>query len=102
MDITAGAAALPIPAAVSRPPEGLAPDASARRVAEAFEATFLAEMLKETGINGAPEGWGGGAGEEAFSSFLTQEYARLLAERGGIGLAEHIFAAITQTQDHAR
>ncbi len=53
-------------------------------------------MLKHTGINSTPETGGGGAGEDAFASFLTGEYARLIAERGGIGLAEQIFNAIHQ------
>ena len=39
---------------------------------------------------------GGGPGEEAFSGFLTTEYARLMAERGGIGLAEQIFETLKQ------
>ncbi len=102
MDLTAPPAALPLPARTTEPARGVAPDAAARKAAEAFEATFLAEMLKQTGINGAPEGWGGGAGEDAFAGFLTNEYARLLAGRGGIGLAEHIFAAITRTEGSAR
>lgn len=89
-----------IPAALPIRTESAA-HAAARETAEAFEASFLAEMLKGTGINGTPEGWGGGAGEDAFGSFLTQEYARLLAARGGIGLAEHIFAALT-AQDPSR
>jgi flagellar protein FlgJ len=38
--------------------------------------------------------FGGGAGEAQFASFLTQEHARLLAERGGIGLAEGIYRAL--------
>ena len=51
-------------------------DAGARKAAQAFEAAFLAEMLKYTGLNAMPEGFGGGAGEEAFSSLLTDQYAR--------------------------
>lgn len=66
----------------------------ARATAERFETAFLAEMLKHSGINKTSEVTGGGAGEDAFSSFLTEEYARLVTERGGIGLAEQIFNAI--------
>ena len=40
--------------------------------------------------------FGGGAGEEAFASLLTDEYARLLAERGGIGLAEQVFELLKE------
>lgn len=71
---------------------------AARATAQAFEAAFLAEMLKHTGINRTPESGGGGAGEDAFGSFLTGEYAQLLAERGGVGLAERIFQAIYQKE----
>jgi peptidoglycan hydrolase FlgJ len=69
-------------------------DRAMRDAAQAFEATYLAEMLKQSGVNSMPDAFGGGAGEDAFSGLLTGEYARLLAERGGIGLAEQIFEAI--------
>ena len=78
--------------APTRPPA----EAAARKAAEAFEAAFLAEMLKISGLNAMPEGFGGGAGEEAFASLLTDEYARLLGERGGIGLAEQVFELLKQ------
>ncbi len=71
-----------------------ATDQAARDTAERFEASFLAEMLKHSGINKTPQSTGGGAGEDAFASFLTDEYARLITDRGGIGLAEQIFNAI--------
>lgn len=92
---------LPALAPVALPADRPSPTASgdadaARATAEAFEAAFLAEMLKHTGVNATPESLGGGAGEDAFSSFLTGEYARLIAARGGVGLAEHIFNAITR------
>lgn len=66
-------------------------DLAARKAAEDFEAAFLAEMLKTAGINKMPSTFGGGAGEEAFSSMLTDEYARRMAASGGIGLAEHVY-----------
>lgn len=79
-------------------PEPAAPpaEAAARAAAEAFEAAFLAEMLKYSGLNAMPAGFGGGAGEEAFGSLLTDEYARLLTERGGIGIAEQVFELLKQ------
>lgn len=71
-------------------------DAEIRATAEAFEATYLAEMLKNTGLNETPAGFGGGAGEDGFASFLTEEYSRLISARGGIGLAERIFDVLKQ------
>ncbi len=91
-----GPNAAPLAAKAAKPAEK-DPDAPARAAAKAFEATFLAEMLKDTGLNAMPtELGGGGAGEEAFSGFLTTEYARLMSERGGIGLAEQIFETLKQ------
>lgn len=83
-----------VDASAPRKPDVAAAERAARKTAEAFESAFLAEMLKHTGINRTPDSGGGGAGEEAFASFLTGEYARLIAERGGVGLAEQIFNAI--------
>lgn len=82
------------PTAAAKAAEGR--EAALREAAHAFEAVFLAEMLKHSGINKAPGGFDGGAGEDAFSGFLTEEYARLIADRGGIGLAEHIFGSLMQ------
>jgi Rod binding domain-containing protein len=88
---------------IGQPAARLAPDlpaspaeAKARQAAVAFEAAFIAEMLKHSGLNAMPAGFGGGAGEEAFGSLLTDEYARLLAERGGIGIAEQVFELLKQ------
>jgi len=57
----------------------------AREAAEAFEASFLAEMLKHTGLGDT-----GVAGSEAFSGFLLEAYAERLVEAGGIGVSEGI------------
>ncbi len=65
-----------------------------RETAKAFEASFLAEMLKHTGLGKSRESFGGGAGEDAFSSLLVSEQAKLMAESGGVGLAEHIFNSL--------
>lgn len=86
----------PLTPAAGRPGSAAGAEAAARKTAQAFEAAFLAEMLKHTGVNRTPETGGGGAGEDAFASFLTGEYARMLAARGGVGLAEQIFQAIHQ------
>ena len=71
-------------------------DVEIRRAAESFEAAFLAEMLQHAGLNAMPASFGGGAGEQAFASLLTEQYARLLTERGGIGLAEQVFGILKQ------
>lgn len=59
-------------------------------VAVALEASFLAEMLKYAGHGESRSAQGGGVGEDAFAGLLAREQAQLIAESGGIGLAEQI------------
>lgn len=67
--------------------------------ATALEASFLAEMMKAAKI-GAPRGdFGGGIGEEQFSSMLVDEYARGLAGRAGTGLSEAIYRSLVSKAD---
>jgi Rod binding domain-containing protein len=70
-----------------------------RQAADAFETAFLAEMLKAAGLGKTPEGFGGGAGEDQFASFLVREQARAMVAAGGIGLSEVIFEAMKERQD---
>ncbi len=81
-----------------RPPNGPAAantgpvdHAKLRETAQELETVFLAEMLKHARIGAPRESFGGGQGEAQFASMLRMEYARSLAARGGIGLAEQIY-----------
>lgn len=65
-----------------------------RGSAEALEASFLAEMLRLSGVAKPPSLGGGGAGEDAFASFLSDAYAEKLVSTGGLGLSEGIFQAL--------
>lgn len=76
-------------------------DSVLRAAANKLEATFLSEMLKSAGFGKARESFGGGAGEDQFSSFLRQAQAEEMVRQGGIGLAENIFAALKSRQDGA-
>lgn len=67
-----------------------------RAKAEQLEATFLSEMLGYAGVGAMQGSFGGGIGEEQFTSFLRESYAQKMSERGGIGLAETIFQAMTK------
>ncbi|MCM2561887.1 rod-binding protein [Lutimaribacter sp. EGI FJ00013] len=71
-------------------------DTHLRKAAIELEASFLAEMLKTAGLGNTPDAFGGGIGEDQFASFLLQEQARAMAERGGVGLAETIFHALKE------
>lgn len=61
-----------------------------RATAQEFEATFIAQMLTYAGFAkslSSDAGFGG----EAFSSILTEQYARQISARGGFGLSETIY-----------
>ncbi|MFC6636283.1 chemotaxis protein chel [Sulfitobacter sp. JBTF-M27] len=71
-------------------------DQSLRQAAQKLEASFLAEMLKGAGLGSSREGFGGGPGEDQFSSFLVEEHAMAMVRAGGIGLSESIFEALKE------
>lgn len=97
-DVTALAGQRPGAAAARTTLENASPEAL-RAVATEFEASFLAEMLKHTGLGEPRSAFGGGQGEAAFASMLTEEYATQLAERGGVGLADRIAAELAARQE---
>lgn len=66
-----------------------------REKAAQLETAFLAEMLGFAGLGAARESFGGGIGEEQFSSFLRQEQAEAMVKAGGIGLTELLFQAMS-------
>lgn len=75
------------------------PNAPLRQKALELETAFLAEMLGHAGFGTARESFGGGIGEEQFSSFLRQEQAKAMVQSGGIGLAEVMFRALSAAQE---
>ena len=86
--------ALPAPRAAPHLPDYIQSDAKLRDAAQQLEASFLAEMLKSTGLGTQIESFGGGAGEEHFGSFLREAQANEMVKSGGIGLAEALFEAM--------
>ena len=74
-------------------------DDALRAAAQKLEATFLAEMLKSAGMGETRDAFGGGAGEDQFSSFLVQAQAEEIVAAGGIGLAEALFESLKERQN---
>ncbi|RRH67612.1 rod-binding protein [Falsigemmobacter faecalis] len=65
-----------------------------RERAQQLESQFLSEMLRHSGSVKPAESFGGGIGEEQFSSFMREAHAAAISRRGGVGLAQHIFTAL--------
>lgn len=74
-------------------------DTALRRAAQKLEATFWAEMLKAAGLGESRSGFGGGEGEDQFSSFLVQAQANEIVAAGGMGLAEALFDALKEREN---
>lgn len=70
-----------------------------RKAAMQLEATFLAEMLKSAGLGESRESFGGGSGEDQFSTFLIRAQAEQMAQAGGIGLAESLYHSLKEAQN---
>jgi Rod binding domain-containing protein len=74
-----------------------------RAAPQNFEANFLGSMFENmfTDIDG--EGpFGGGQATGIWRSFLTQEYAKIFAKAGGIGLGEPVYRALIAHQEGKR
>ena len=85
----------------SPPPAAAVPapgDTVLREAAQKLEASFLAEMLKAAGLGQSRGAFGGGTGEDQFSSFLVQEQAMAMVRAGGIGLSETLFETLKERQ----
>ena len=81
-------------------PGGKKVNAKVWAAAQNFEASFLGSMFENmfTDIDG--EGpFGGGQATGIWRSFLTQEYAKIFANAGGIGLAEPVYRALIAHQE---
>ena len=73
-----------------------------RDAARKLEVAFLAEMLKNAGLGTPRSDFGGGVGEEQYSSFIREAHAEAIVAGGGIGLAENIFQSMLRSELNAR
>ncbi len=67
--------------------------------AKELETSFLSEMLSYTGLDSQNGQFGGGIGEDQFSSFLREAQAKAMVDHGGIGLSQSIFNSLVK-RDH--
>ncbi len=73
---------------------------TARAAAEEYESMFLATIFETLYQDIKTDGpFGGGPGEAMFRSMLTQEHAKAMTARGGIGLADQIMSELQRYQE---
>jgi Rod binding domain-containing protein len=73
---------------------------AARTAAEEFESIFLNTMFSQ--MTPAAEGSGpfaDGPAVGVWKSMLTQEHAKAVAKKGGIGIADHVYRSLLAQQE---
>lgn len=73
---------------------------SAKEAAQDFEAFFLSRMCESMFEGVSTEGiFGGGHAEKVYRSLLLNEYGKIMAQNGGIGVADYVMDTIIQMQE---
>lgn len=92
-----------------RPTQGLTANAAGaskdkvKETAEAFEASFLSQMLKPMFEGLSTDGlFGGGQAEATWRSFLLDEMAKKTVSAGGIGLSGSVMNEMLKMQEGAQ
>ena len=75
----------------------------ADRVSREFEAMFLSSMLQPmfAGSKMSKSMFGGGHAEDTFQAMLVDEYGKVMAKSGGLGIADMVRKQILQMQEVA-
>ena len=90
------------PAAAPGPAPGVV-TARMRETAEAFEASFLSQMLKPMFEGLSTEApFGGGEAEGTWRGFLVDAMAKQAVRGGGIGLADQVVAQMLKMQEQGQ
>lgn len=81
-------------------PKATASREEARETAIEFEANFLSQMLRQMFKGIETDGmFGGGHAESVNRSLMMEEYGKVLARNGGIGLADDVMSEILKAQE---
>ena len=71
----------------------------AKAAAGDFESMFLNSMFQQMNTSVSGEGPFGGSGAlKVWRSLLTDQYAKLFAQSGGIGIASHVYNELLRLQ----
>jgi len=75
-------------------------DKKIRETAEEFEAVFLTQLVEQMFSSLSTDGpFGGGQGEKVFRSMMAQEYGKIMASNGGVGIADDVQKEMLKLQE---
>lgn len=84
-------------------PQRPQPTARMRETAQAFEASFLSQMLKPMFEGLSTDGpFGGGQAEETWRGFMIDAMAKQTVRAGGIGLTDQVVSEMLRMQEQGR
>jgi flagellar protein FlgJ len=86
--------------AIARPMQSADP-AKVAKSAHDFEAMAIGQLLQPMfdTVDTSHGTFGGGPGEEAWKPMLVQEFAKQIANHGGLGLAKPVYDAMMRMQE---
>ena len=91
---------IPSPLTPTAPNRNAEAAARMRETAEAFEASFLSQMLKPMFEGLKTDGmFGGGHAEETWRGFMVDAMAKQTVQAGGVGLANQVVAQMIRMQE---
>ncbi len=77
-------------------------EAKIAQAAEDFEAFFISKSMESMFEGVSTEGmFGGGHAEKIYRSLLLNEYGKVMAQSGGIGVKDEVMRSILQMQEMA-
>jgi Rod binding domain-containing protein len=73
---------------------------NANEAAEQFEAVFISQMLRPM-FDTIPENQllGGGRGEKVWKDMMVEEYGKIIAHKGGLGIADAVKKELIKAQE---
>ncbi|MBR1604934.1 MAG: rod-binding protein [Alphaproteobacteria bacterium] len=72
----------------------------AKKAAEDFEAFFITTTLESMFAGVKTDGlMGGGSAEKIYRSMMFNEYGKLMAKNGGVGVSDQIMSSILAMQE---
>lgn len=74
-------------------------NAAAEKASKEFESVYVSEFLKNIFPKESDKLFGGKEGEDAFKSFLIDEYAKSVVNQGGFGIAKQVYNQLIKTQE---
>ena len=87
-------------AQAAKQPARMADPAKAKQAAQDFEAQFLSQMIGQMFAGVSTNGlFDGGNGEKMFRSLLFDQFGKVLARAGGIGIADAVQREILKHQE---